>query len=81
LWCQEEPANMGGWFFVYPRLQAMFDKLDGVNKRPVYVGRKAAASPATGNNKVHVAEQAELVERALSGKIEDIPQPFVRSGY
>ena len=81
VWCQEEPANMGAWFFVSPRLQAMLDKLEGKNTRPVYVGRKAAASPATGNAKVHVREQEELVENALNTKIEDIPQPFVRSGY
>ncbi len=81
IWCQEEPANMGAWFFVYPRLQAMFDKLEGKNTRPVYVGRKAAASPATGFAKVHLAEQEELVERSLRGALDDLPQPFVRSGY
>jgi len=81
VWCQEEPANMGAWFFVYPRLQTMFDKLEGKNQRPVYVGRKAAASPATGFAKVHQLEQTNLVNHALTSPLEDLRQPFVRSGY
>ena len=81
IWTQEEPANMGSWFFVYPRLLSMFDKLDGVNKRPVFVGRKAAASPATGYAKVHKLEQDEIVERSLNVAIDELPQPFTRSGY
>jgi 2-oxoglutarate dehydrogenase E1 component len=35
-------------------------------KRPTYVGRQAAASPATGLAKVHAAEQAALVRAALT---------------
>ncbi len=81
VWTQEEPANMGSWFFVYPRLLSMFDKLDGVNKRPVFIGRNAAASPATGFAKVHKQEQDEIIERSLNVAIDDLPQPFMRSGY
>ena len=81
VWTQEEPANMGSWFFVYPRLLSMFDKLDGVNKRPVFIGRNAAASPATGFAKVHKQEQDEIIERSLNVAIDDLPQPFTRSGY
>jgi 2-oxoglutarate dehydrogenase E1 component len=81
VWTQEEPANMGAWFFVYPRLLSMFDKLDGKNKRPFFIGRKAAASPATGFAKVHKQEQEEIVERSLNGALDDLPQPFKRSGY
>ncbi len=81
VWTQEEPANMGSWFFVYPRLLSMFDKLDGVNKRPVFIGRNAAASPATGFAKVHKQEQDVIIERSLNVAIDDLPQPFMRSGY
>ncbi len=81
VWTQEEPANMGSWFFVYPRLLSMFDKLDGVNKRPVFIGRNAAASPATGFAKVHKQEQDVIIERSLNVAIDDLPQPFTRSGY
>ncbi len=37
----------------------------GKARRPRYVGRDAAASPATGLAKVHAAQQASLVQRAL----------------
>jgi 2-oxoglutarate dehydrogenase E1 component len=40
--------------------------LDNAAKRPRYVGRKAAASPASGLAKVFAAEQAALVNEALS---------------
>jgi 2-oxoglutarate dehydrogenase E1 component len=66
VWCQEEPENTGAWTFVDRRIEAVLTCLDNVAKRPRYVGRKAAASPATGLAKVHIAEQAALVNEALS---------------
>ena len=66
VWCQEEPENNGGWTFVDRRIEAVLTGLNGPAKRPVYVGRKAAASPATGLAKVYAAEQAALVNEALS---------------
>ena len=66
VWCQEEPQNMGAWTFVAPKIEAMLLKLDGACKRPRYVGRVEAASPATGQNRVHLAEQAALVGDALT---------------
>ena len=68
---------MGAWSFVYPRLLSVFDYLKGKNKRPVFIGRKAAASPATGFAKVHKQEQIEIVELSLNGRLDDLPQPFV----
>ena len=35
-------------------------------KRPVYIGRPEAASPATGSARTHLKEQADLVDRALT---------------
>jgi len=66
VWCQEEPQNMGGWTFVDRRLERVLTALKHKAKRPVYVGRPAAASPATGLAKVHAAEQAALVKAALT---------------
>jgi 2-oxoglutarate dehydrogenase E1 component len=65
IWCQEEPANMGGWTFVDRRLEAVLAKLNIKAKRPAYAGRVEAASPATGLAKTHAAEQAALVREAL----------------
>ncbi|MCB5943763.1 2-oxoglutarate dehydrogenase E1 component [Acidocella sp. KAb 2-4] len=66
VWCQEEPENMGGWHFLDRKLESVLAKLDLAAKRPRYVGRVAAASPATGLAKIHAAEQAALVNEALS---------------
>jgi 2-oxoglutarate dehydrogenase E1 component len=66
VWCQEEPENNGGWTFVDRRIEGVLTCLDNAAKRPRYVGRAAAASPATGLAKTHLAEQAALVNAALS---------------
>jgi 2-oxoglutarate dehydrogenase E1 component len=65
VWCQEEPENMGAWNFVDRKIEAELAKL-GTTKRPRFVGRVAAASPATGLARTHAAEQAALVNEALS---------------
>ena len=61
VWLQEEPANMGAWTFVQPRLDALLP--DGA--RVQYAGRPAAASPATGSASRHAAEQEGLLTDAL----------------
>ena len=50
---------MGAWQFIAPRLAPMLkSSLD-------YVGRKAAASPATGFPKIYKMEQDGIVDRAI----------------
>jgi 2-oxoglutarate dehydrogenase E1 component len=66
VWCQEEPENNGGWTFVDRRIEAVLTCAGNAAQRPRFVGRKAAASPATGLAKTHIAEQAALVNEALS---------------
>ncbi len=68
VWCQEEPENMGAWSFVDRRIERVLTALKARAKRPEYVGRAAAASPATGLAKTHAAEQAALVSEALGLK-------------
>jgi 2-oxoglutarate dehydrogenase E1 component len=80
-WVQEEPANMGSWLFVSPRLGFMMEELGRVDVRPMYVGRRASASPATGLLRTHTAEQAAIVEQALTGKRDELFQPFRRSTH
>jgi 2-oxoglutarate dehydrogenase E1 component len=65
VWCQEEPENMGGWTFVDRRIERVLKGLDIKAKRPEYVGREEAASPATGLAKVHQQQQEALVRAAL----------------
>jgi 2-oxoglutarate dehydrogenase E1 component len=60
VWVQEEPANMGAYFYVRPLL----DHLAG--DRPVLkVTRTASASPATGSAKAHELEEKTLIDLAL----------------
>jgi 2-oxoglutarate dehydrogenase E1 component len=65
VWCQEEPENMGAWTFVDRRLEKVLKDHGIKAKRPDYVGRREAASPATGLAKVHQQEQETLVREAL----------------
>ena len=51
--------------------RTVLGKLGGAATRPRYIGRRAAASPATGLAKIHAAEQAALVTAALT--LELIP--------
>jgi 2-oxoglutarate dehydrogenase E1 component len=78
VWCQEEPANMGAWTFVDRRLEFILDELAHQHPRAFYVGRAAAASPATGLHKTHVQEQTQLVEQALTAPLSGLSQPFRR---
>jgi 2-oxoglutarate dehydrogenase E1 component len=66
VWCQEEPQNMGAWNFVDRRIEQVLAGIDAAAKRPRFVGRAEAASPATGLFKRHAQEQAQLVGAALA---------------
>jgi 2-oxoglutarate dehydrogenase E1 component len=78
IWCQEEPRNMGGWSFVNEYFEEAATEVRGKFERPRYVGRKSAASPATGYLKTHEAEQKALVEEALNDSIANGSSKKVR---
>jgi 2-oxoglutarate dehydrogenase E1 component len=60
-WVQEEPANMGAWYFL--RVQ-ICEKLFG--RYPFQgVTRPTSASPATGSGSSHRLEQKELIAKAF----------------
>jgi len=61
VWVQEEPENQGAW----PFLALAFADVPG-DRQFRTVARAASASPAAGSSKVHAAEQADLLKRALS---------------
>jgi 2-oxoglutarate dehydrogenase E1 component len=65
VWCQEEPRNMGAWTFVRPEIESILADIKHKQRRLLYVGRPAAASPATGLLRRHNREQAALVDEAL----------------
>jgi 2-oxoglutarate dehydrogenase E1 component len=60
VWVQEEPQNMGAWSFVSPYLTSFF------GTPPQYIGRAAAASPATGSGKAHAREQQAIIASVLA---------------
>ena len=66
VWVQEEPENMGAWFFMRFRLENI------VGEPMEYVGRDAAASTATGFPNIYRKEQAAVTNTALGiGMAED----------
>ncbi len=66
VWCQEEPENMGAWFYVDRKIERILADLNHKAARPSYAGRAEAASPATGLLRRHNQEQARLVDAALT---------------
>jgi 2-oxoglutarate dehydrogenase E1 component len=66
VWCQEEPKNQGAWSFIEPNLEWVLGRIKARYARPVYAGRAASASPATGLASRHKAEQAALINDALT---------------
>ena len=59
VWVQEEPENMGGWQFMRPRLARV------TGSHPGYVGRPAAASPATGFPGLYRQQQRMISDEAV----------------
>jgi 2-oxoglutarate dehydrogenase E1 component len=68
VWCQEEPKNQGAWQFIEPNIEWVLGRIKAKSKRPTYVGRSTSASPATGLASNHKAQQAALVNEALTLK-------------
>jgi 2-oxoglutarate dehydrogenase E1 component len=66
VWCQEEPRNMGAWFFVEPFLEWILDQIKASQRIPSYAGRPAAAATATGLMSKHLAQLKAFLDEALS---------------
>ena len=64
-WCQEEPKNMGAWNSVRDYIQWTLDYIGANNNKISYIGRNAAASPATGYAKRHSAQQEEIINEVF----------------
>jgi 2-oxoglutarate dehydrogenase E1 component len=66
VWAQEEPKNMGPWYYVQERIVTATRDLNGAPKQATYIGRKTMASPADGYADVHLREQNRIVEAAIN---------------
>lgn len=56
-WVQEEPENMGAWWFIAMKYRGSDLKC---------ISRKASASPATGFKKVHDEQQLRIITEAFT---------------
>src|SRR6266850_616515 len=68
IWVQEEPRNMGAFFYVMPRLAQMAQERE-LKLRSVK--RSSSASPATGSAKAHELEQKTLLSLAFTTTSSD----------
>ena len=64
-WCQEEPQNMGAWNAARNYIEWTLDYIGSENSKVVYIGRNPAASPASGYQKKHLAQQEEIIEKVF----------------
>jgi 2-oxoglutarate dehydrogenase E1 component len=62
VWVQEEPFNMGAWYYMRARLPEMLDGRFPLTQ----VSRPESASPATGSLGAHKIEQARVIAQALA---------------
>ncbi len=65
VWCQEEPRNMGAWFFVDVFLNWVLNQIGAKHRRVRYAGRPAAAATATGLMSKHLAQLKQFLDEAL----------------
>jgi 2-oxoglutarate dehydrogenase E1 component len=66
VWCQEEPYNMGAWNHVEPYINRTLEYIKAHSTNVIYTGRTPSASPATGFLKKHLAQQLEIVNKAIT---------------
>jgi 2-oxoglutarate dehydrogenase E1 component len=66
VWCQEEPKNMGAWFFVEPYLEWVLAQVGGKSRRARYAGRPASAATATGLASKHLAQVKAFLDECFA---------------
>ena len=72
VWCQEEPKNMGAWGFIKRRIESVMKEKKLNQEKLLYVGRRAAASPATGVHSRHLSNQKNIHRLAVEANINEI---------
>jgi 2-oxoglutarate dehydrogenase E1 component len=60
IWCQDEPRNQGGWWYIKTQLANTCDTI------PLdFAGRDSSASPAVGYMALHLEQEHKLVTEAF----------------
>ena len=65
VWCQEEPMNMGAWYSSQHHMRRVL-QIKHPDLSLNYAGRDAAASPAAGYMALHIKQQQQLINDALT---------------
>jgi len=63
VWLQEEPSNMGSWYFVFHRLHDITAQGWAFS----HAARVESGSPATGSGTIHKQELADLMDDTFAG--------------
>ena len=71
-WVQEEPSNMGAYFFVKERIESVMHSLNLKTKELIFIGRRSSASPATGVQARHTQNQKNIIDLALNAEKKEI---------
>ena len=72
VWCQEEPKNMGAWGFIRSRIEDVLKNIRSHQSYIPFIGRKAAASPATGVFDRHLVNQKNIIRLAIDANMKEI---------
>ncbi len=57
-WVQEEPENMGGWYYIERYFNSVSVTIE-------YIGRQADSCPAVGSHHIHSEQQLDILTRAF----------------
>jgi 2-oxoglutarate dehydrogenase E1 component len=76
VWCQEEPANQGAWYWIQ-RLLLRHMREDQIL---AYSTRPSSASPAVGYASLHNEQQKELVDAAFRPATDNLVRPVQGTG-
>src|SRR3989441_732695 len=76
MWCQEEPANQGAWYWIQ-RLLLRHMREDQIL---AYSTRPSSASPAVGYASLHNEQQKELVDAAFRPATDNLVRPVQATG-
>lgn len=75
-WVQEEPLNMGAWYFI----KIKWDEMGLSDRWPLQcVSRPESASPSTGSKKAHKIEEKDLFDEAFGDAGTNPAKPIRRT--
>jgi 2-oxoglutarate dehydrogenase E1 component len=76
MWCQEEPANQGAWYWIQ---RYLLQHMQG-DQILAYAARPSSASPAVGYASLHNEQQREVVDAAFRPVTDNLVRPVQGTG-